>query len=97
MVLKGWSNLVSSMKHIPLTWNLTKFLVICFLAQNLPDLAIVTLLSFDCMFRISELLNLHYDDFLPPGDSRRVNDTTGKTILRLRKTKTSKILFIMFS
>mgnify|MGYP001567043813 FL=1 len=89
MSIKGWTRLAPSISHPPLTWDLTVLLATALVRSGQQDLACGCLLAFDCLLRITELLNLCNDDVACPGDLRWKSTLPG-VCLRLKHTKTGK-------
>ena len=87
--IKGWTRLAPSVSHPPLTWDLTVLLATVLVRVGATDLACGVLLAFDCLLRLSELLNLSNDDVARPGDPRWTSTLSG-VCLRLKQTKTGK-------
>jgi integrase len=72
LALRGWTRLEPVRSHPPLTWELT-----CLLAGHLSEksprlarLGIGIILGFDCLLRVSELVNLRTGDVAFIGDER---------------------------
>ena len=100
LALRGWSNVEPVQSYPPLTWELT-----CLLAahssEKSPDLArmgIGVVLAFDCLLRVSELVNLRREDIGFVGDERMGEfeaDAKGQSnkteaIVVIRHAKTGK-------
>lgn len=69
--LKGWARLTPPVSHPPLTWPLT-VLIAATMAKNLLfDSAIATLVGFDALLRVSELVNIKVRDVSTLLDPRR--------------------------
>jgi len=89
LALRGWQKLVPSVSYPPISWPLT-VAVACRMAQRGQVLeAIGTLLSFDCLLRIGEFIQLRRQDIMVPNDSRLETKNAAAALL-LRKTKTGQ-------
>ena len=101
--LKGWRKLVPSESYPPLTWDLA-CLIACELARaGQSRLAVGVVLSFDCLLRVNELMELKAGDVMLAGDLRLGAVPTearlGKTgytgvALRIRAAKTGTNQFV---
>lgn len=101
-LLKGWDRLVPSVSHPPLTWPLVVLIASTFAANQQLDCAIATLVAFDSMLRISEMVNITVGDISSPGDLRRtitnfptqphsssvIGPSSSRVCIRLAHTKT---------
>lgn len=87
LALKGWSRLSPAVSYPPLTWDLVCLISFRLAASRLWALAVGTLLAFDCLLRVSELVGLRVEDVADSGDPRVGTRFSGMA-LRLRHTKT---------
>jgi len=85
--LRGWERLAPSQAHPPITWELAVLVAVHMARNGLWFHAVGTLLAFDCLLRIGELVGLQREDVADSGDLRMGSDFKGMA-LRLRKTKT---------
>ena len=101
--LKGWRILVPPKPHPPLTWELCCCIAVELARRGLVKYAVGVLLSFDCLLRVSELMELRASDVILTGDLRagavpadaKLNRTgfTGVAI-RIRHAKTGVNQFV---
>jgi integrase len=102
-LLRGWSRLAPSISHPPLTWPITVLIAIVLAKNGQVDAAIATLVAFDGLLRISEVINLRVADVSLPTDHRRgvpssvstsfsqsTSSSSSRVCLRLATTKTGK-------
>lgn len=97
-LLRGWDRLIPSISHPPLTWPVTVFIAIVLAQNNQVDAAIATLVAFDGLLRVGELVNLRVADVSIPGDARRgsaaspssSSPSSSRVCLRLASTKTGR-------
>jgi integrase len=87
LALKGWTRLNPATSYPPLTWDLCCLVSFRLAANRLWSLAVGTLLAFDCLLRVSELVGLRVSDIADSGDPRVGTRFSGMA-LRLRQTKT---------
>lgn len=87
LALKGWSRLNPAVSYPPLTWDLCCLIAFRLAAGRQWSLAVATLLAFDCLLRVSELVGLRVGDVADSGDPRIGTRFSGMA-LRLRHTKT---------
>lgn len=78
-LLQGWGRLKPSISHPPLTWPLATLIAVTFAVNNHIDAALATLVSFDGLLRIGEMVNIKISDVSTLQDSRR--GTTAATAL----------------
>ena len=89
LALKGWSKLVPSIPHPPLTWDMTVCIGVRLACRGRFSMGVATLLAFDCYLRVGELVGLTRSDVADAGDRRR--GSSHRTMeLRLKHTKTGK-------
>lgn len=72
LALRGWTNVEPVRSHPPLTWELTCLLAVHIFEKSpgLARLGIGIILAFDCLLRVSELVNLRREDIGFVGDER---------------------------
>jgi integrase len=86
--LAGWTKRHPSVRHPPLTWSLTVAIAAQLARWGRFDMAVGTLLAFACLLRIGELVALIVEDVLDASiDDPRV-DSTKRSGVRFRSTKT---------
>lgn len=85
--LLGWQRLEPSVSWPPLTWELALVISLQLARHRCFNMAVATLVCFDCLLRISELTSLRFDDVADEADARVSIEHKGM-ILRLRHTKT---------
>lgn len=85
--LTGWMKLRPSQSYPPLTWDVTVLIAVQMARKGLLRHAIATLLAFDCLLRVGELVGLCKSDVADTGDARLGAEYKG-VALRLRHTKT---------
>lgn len=86
--ISGWAKLHPSLAHPPLSWELTVAIAMRLVECGHWRDAIGTMLAFDCLLRVGELVGLHREDVAFAGDDPRVGGALSETLLRLRSTKT---------
>jgi integrase len=91
--LKGWEKDRPSVPYPPLTWEATVVIAYAMALRGHLRMAVATLLGFDCLLRISELLGLELEDFAD-GSDLRTGAEYRKSGLRLGDTKTGKNQFV---
>ena len=87
LALRGWERIVPSVAHPPITWDLAVLVAVHMARYGRWSFAVGTLLAFDCLLRIGELVGLQRGDVADSGDARLGSEYKGLA-LRLRKTKT---------
>jgi hypothetical protein len=87
LALRGWARVVPSQAHPPMTYDLTLLVAVHMARRGLWRYAVGTLLAFDCLLRVGELVGLQRADIADSGDARMGSEYKGMA-LRLRKTKT---------
>jgi len=87
LALRGWTRLAPSVSYPPLTWELCCLISFRLAANRCWALSVGTLLAFDCLLRVSELVGLQAGDVADQGDPRVGAHFSGMA-LRLRQTKT---------
>jgi hypothetical protein len=88
-VMRGWSRLVPSVSHPPLTWPLAVLIAATMARRLRLDAAMATLVGFDCFLRISEYVAFHIEDVALPTDPRLGATMVGaRTVLRIQHAKT---------
>jgi integrase len=70
-LLKGWIRLAPPVSHPPLTWPLAVLLAATMAGNGLLDCAIATLVGFDALLRVSEMLGIRVGDVSTLSDIRR--------------------------
>lgn len=85
--LRGWAKLHPAKAYPPLTWELTCLIALRLCLSGHLRHAIGVLLSFDCLLRVGELVNLRREDVADAKDARIGVASVDMTI-RLRSTKT---------
>jgi hypothetical protein len=85
--LKGWQKLHPSISYPPLTWELSCLIALRLSLGGFFSLALGTLLAFDGLLRINELLHLRKEDIADAGDGRLGFDVKAMA-LRIRSSKT---------
>ena len=87
--LRGWKKLAESRSYPPLTWELTCLIAFRLAMSGHFRHAVATLLGFDCLLRVGELVNIRTQDFADAKDAR-VGVKSIDMTLRLPVTKTGK-------
>jgi integrase len=87
VALRGWQRLQPSVRYPPLTWELAVVIAVQLVRHDCWEMAVGTLLAFDCMLRIGELVGLKREDVADAGDPR-LNAADDRVQLCLRHTKT---------
>jgi integrase len=85
--LRGWAKLHPAKAYPPLTWELTCLIALRLCLSGRLRHAIGVLLSFDCLLRVGELVNLRREDVADAKDAR-IGVASKDMTLRLRSTKT---------
>jgi integrase len=88
--LLGWSKLQPSKPYPPLSYDLAVLISVHLAWRQWGPLAVGTLLAFDCMLRIGELLAIVKEDVAVGGDVRVGGQFVDRVVVRLRRTKTGK-------
>ena len=70
-LLAGWQRVVPSVPHPPLTWPLTIAIARTMAGNGYGECAVATLVAFDGLLRVGELVRLTVADISLPQDSRR--------------------------
>lgn len=87
LALRGWERMAPSQAHPPMTYDLAVLVAVHMARHGLWRYAVATLLAFDCLLRVGELVGLQREDIADSGDLRMGSEYKGMA-LRLRKTKT---------
>ena len=101
-LLRGWSRLKPSVSHPPLTWPLCLLIAATMAKNQFFDCALATLVAFDGLLRVSELVNIRVHDVSALSDARRggvssptvpvfqgqVSASARRVCIRLPSTKT---------
>ena len=77
------------MSYPPLTWDLAVLISVQMTRHGRLDFGVATLLAFDCLLRVSELMSLRREDVAFPNDSRMGAEYRVTTIA-IRQAKTGK-------
>jgi integrase len=85
--VRAWNKTKIGDSYPPLSWELTVAIAVQMTRAYGIAYGIGVLLSFDCLLRVSELVNLRVRDVADDGDKRISSEHKGM-ILRLRQTKT---------
>ena len=70
-LLAGWKRQLPSVSHRPVTWPITIAVARTMAANGCSDCAVATLVAFDGLLRVGELVAMAVADVSLPGDSRR--------------------------
>jgi integrase len=70
-LLRGWQRAAPSVQHPPLTWPITVAIARTMAANGYPVCALATLVAFDGLLRVGELVSVRVSDVSLPHDSRR--------------------------
>lgn len=70
-LLRGWQRVVPSISHRPLTWPIVVAIARTMAANGYTDCAVATLVAFDGLLRVGELVAINVADVSFPDDSRR--------------------------
>ena len=102
-LLHGWDRVAPAVPHPPLTWPLTLLIAVTLARSNLVDCAIATLVSFDGLLRVGELVAIRVQDVSTLRDLRLGAASTAsrqftqagvsarsRVCIRLANTKTGK-------
>lgn len=87
MALRSWLKQCPSQSYPPLTWDLTAIIAVQMVRHGRFRLAVATLLAFDCLLRVGELVALTKDDIVDAASGRTSSVYQG-VVLRLKRTKT---------
>jgi hypothetical protein len=87
LALRGWQNLRPAQPHPPISWPLTVLVAVSMAMEGDVLAAVATLVSFDALLRVGELVGLVREDVVVPGDDR-LGCEHKDFALRLRRTKT---------
>ena len=87
--LRGFGKLLPSTSYPPVTWEIAVVIAVQLWRHDCLRSGIATLLAFDCLLRIGELLALRKEDIAFPGD-HRLPGGYSSVLVRLRKTKTGR-------
>lgn len=82
-LLDGWERRHPSVHHPPLTWPLTVLIAIAMAEQGYTQEALATLVAFDGLLRVGELIALRRQDVAFPADHRRGAPQSGLHSLTL--------------
>jgi integrase len=86
--LRGWLAMKPPRQRPPLTWPLTCAIAVKLASMGHGDAAIATLLAFDCLLRLSEVLNIRSNDVIEGRDVDR--SLPPNTSIRLPQSKTGR-------
>lgn len=89
MCLRGWMKRSPPVSYPPLTWEVTVVIAVQLIRSDRFLFGVATLLGFDCLLRVSELMNLVREDVVHTGDARMGSVFRGM-LLRIRKAKTGR-------
>jgi integrase len=70
-LLRGWQRAAPSVQHPPLTWPITVAIARTMAANGYSECAVATLVAFDGLLRVGELVSVRVSDVSLPHDSRR--------------------------
>lgn len=82
-----WAKSKPSVSYPPLTWELAVLVAVQIARHGRRDLALATLLGFDCLLRVGELMRLRREDIAFPKDSRMGSEYRVTTVA-IRRAKT---------
>lgn len=85
--VKNYAKLAKGKSYPPLSWQLTMIIALQMARRGSLDMAVATLLGFDCLLRIGELTNICANDVADSADDRISREHKGM-LIRLRRTKT---------
>lgn len=94
--LRGFESLFPSVSYPPMSWDLTCLVVMNMVASGDFACAVAVLLSFECLFRISEVVNIlvsHVADSADP----RIGCVFDKMAVALPQTKTGQNMWAELS
>ena len=83
-LLRGWQRAVPSVSHPPLTWPITIAIARTMASNGFQVCAVATLVAFDGLLRVGELVNIAVADISLPGDSRRGTSSVTASTPRVR-------------
>ena len=89
LALRGWERLSPSISWPPLTWDLCVAMAVKAAKTGYAAHGLAMLLQFDCLLRLSELINLKKRDVIFAGDPRFPAEFKG-ALLCLPSTKTGR-------
>lgn len=95
MAIRGWNRLQTGRSYPPLTWELASALAVHLRRKpGLERYGIGVVLAFDCLLRVSELVNLRREDVALSTDQRfgmrRLGEPDPGVIIVIRQAKTGK-------
>ena len=82
-----WGKTHPSVAYPPLTWDLAVTVAVQMVRAGHYEFAVATVLGFDCLLRVSELINLRRSDVADAKDARMGSEYRQMS-LRIRKAKT---------
>lgn len=88
-MINRWKKEVPSESYPPLTWDLAVTIAVQMVRSGHYRFAVATVLGFDCLLRINELLSLRANDFADAKDARMGSEYK-LTSFRIRTAKTGK-------
>lgn len=95
VAVKRWSKLCPAISYPPLTWELAVLVAVQMVRAGHYRFAVGTLLGFDCLLRIGELLSLRCSDVADARDSRLGSEyKQTAVIVRAAKTGTNQSVTI---
>lgn len=92
--IRNWNRIEVSVSYPPITKNICLVVAVYLMRTGYERYAVGTLLAFDCLLRVGELVNIHYEDVADVADSRYDSGNNEMSIL-LRKTKTGPNQFVV--
>jgi integrase len=87
--LKGFESLFPSVSYPPMSWDLACLVAMNLVAAGCFDCAVAVILAFECLFRISEVVNIKVSDIADSRDPR-IGYFFDKVAVALPNTKTGK-------
>lgn len=87
LALRGWNKLIPPKPYPPISWPLTCLVAASMAAHGDALAAVATLVAFDALLRVGELVALRRNDIVLP-DSKRLGVQVKEAALRLKVTKT---------
>ena len=88
-MLHSWRKAVPSVSYPPLTWDLTVLIAVQMIRAGHYRFAVATVLGFDCLLRINELLSLRARNFADAKDAR-LGSEYKLTSIEIERAKTGK-------
>jgi integrase len=88
-IASRWAKGAGVVSYPPLTWDLAVLISVQMTRHGRLDFGVATLLAFDCLLRVSELMSLRREDVAFPNDSRMGAEYRVTTIA-IRQAKTGK-------